>query len=92
MKGNCANECPSSQVWSKHHQSLCEQNSPAQPTENKYFKVTPPSTTTALAKTKTNVLLQTTHSRAYIHIRQSVGAGSPTSTQWKPMFLHHKLT
>ena len=50
----------------KHHQSLCEQHPPAQPTESNNSKETLlPTTTPTVAKTKSNILLQTACSRAY---------------------------
>ena len=70
MKGHRANECQSHRKcrkcgW-KHHQSLCEQHPPAQPTENNNSKETlPPTTTSTVAKTKNDILLQTARSRAY---------------------------
>ena len=70
IKGHCANECQSHRkcrkCGRKHHQSLCEQHPPAQPTENSDSKESlPPTTTSTVAKTKNNILLQTAHSRAY---------------------------
>ena len=78
----------------KHHQSLCKQHPPAQPTENNDSKETlTPTTTLTVAKTKNNILLQTAHSRAYTSDnRQQVGASPHTSRQWEPTFLYYKLT
>ena len=68
MKDHRANECQShknagSAVGSTTN--LCEQHPLAQPTEKNDSKETPPTTTSAVAKTKNNILLQTAHSRAY---------------------------
>ena len=70
MKGHRANECQSHRkcrkCGRKHHQSLCEQHPPAQPAENNNSKETlPPTTTSTVAKTKNDILLQTARSRAY---------------------------
>ena len=74
--------------------NFCEQHPPAQPTENNDSKETlPPTTTSTVAKTKNNILLQTAHPRAYTSDnRQQVGVSLHTSRQWEPTFLYYKLT
>ena len=73
-EGSCANECQSHRKCRKcgrKHHTLFVSNT-LQPTENKDSKETSPPTTTAVAKTKTNVLLQTARSRAYTFNNQLV--------------------
>ena len=76
MKGHRASECQSHRkcckCGRKHHQSLCERGSTAQPPENHDTKETPPPTTSTVVKTRNNVLLQTTRLRAYTADNQLV--------------------
>ena len=74
-KGHRANECQSyrkcCRCGRKHHQSICEQGSAVQPIENHDTKETP-TTTSTVAKTRNNVLLQTARSKAYTADNQLV--------------------
>ena len=68
--GHRASECQSHRkcrrCGRKHHQSLCEQDStPQLPPVSDGSKDTNPITTSTVAKTKNNVLLQTARFRAY---------------------------
>lgn len=73
LKGHRANDCQSHRkcrkCGRKHHQSLCEQVSTPRPPENQDSKENPapvtPPTTSAVARTRNNVLLQTARARAY---------------------------
>ena len=87
-KGHRANECQSHRkcrrCGRKHHQSICEQGSAALTPENHDIKETPPTTST-VAKTRNNVLLQTARSKAYsadnqlVPVRVLLDSGSQRS-------------
>ena len=80
LRGHRANECQSHRkcrkCGRKHHQSICEQASTSQPSENTDSKETSvpstPPTTSAVARTRNNILLQTARSRAYTADNQLV--------------------
>ena len=80
LRGCRANDCQShrkcQKCGGKHHQSLCEQGSTFQPSantdSNEASVPTTPHTTTAVAKTRNNILLQTARSKAYTADNQLV--------------------
>ena len=80
LRGHRANDCQSHRKCRKcrrkHHQSLCEQGSTFQPSantnSNEASVPATPHTTTAVAKTRNNILLQTARSKAYTANNQLV--------------------